>query len=198
MAHENSDFPPPEELAKRVVELVGGHERFTALVDAEYAEIFHAWNQDVEGIGRILRAHLYLERFLTRHLAHANPKLGDMVKAKLHFSHKVAILNPADDYLATIIPGIRKINTIRNRLAHQLGVTVSTDDVAVFLACSSFAAMRVEGAKPGIPSADPMDIFEEFAKYAASVLNSGIGKLSAAMAQAIDDFRFKRLLTSKP
>ncbi|MFX5756849.1 hypothetical protein ABTE27_23140, partial [Acinetobacter baumannii] len=59
-----------EFLANRVLELLGGREAAIASMEAEYHALKERWKQDVDTIGRILRAHLHVEYYLTEHLQH--------------------------------------------------------------------------------------------------------------------------------
>ena len=74
------------------------------------------------------------------------------------------------------MPGIRHLNSIRNRLAHSLTTEISDDDGNALLEIELFRAMREEGAKPKTPSTDPVDIIEDFSKHVGIALQaSGTG-----------------------
>jgi hypothetical protein len=81
-----------------------------------------------------------------------NPNLGSIDEARLSFTQKVVLLGngiPGVDYL---LPGIRHLNRIRNRLTHTLQADVSNDDAHVFLAIDLFKAMRDALSAPKEPS----------------------------------------------
>ncbi|MFP3670621.1 hypothetical protein SB717_36660, partial [Priestia sp. SIMBA_032] len=81
-----------EFIATRALELMGGREKAFAAMEADYDAMKERWNQDTDSIGRILRAHLYLEHYLTEYLQHANPALGDLDEARLTFAQKANLL----------------------------------------------------------------------------------------------------------
>ena len=176
-----------ERLVARTIELLGGKERFKQVTDAEFLDMRRRWELDVTNIGRILRAHLYVEYYLTLHIAKANPRLGDISKARLSFAQKVSLLDTSHDRLRDLVPGIRQINAVRNRLAHQLAAAVTDEDAQVFLSLPMFTAMRNEGAKPDLPSSDPIDVFEKFAQYAAHLLANEFSEFAIAIGRAIDE-----------
>ena len=182
-----SKLPDPAEVAKRTVELLGGPGKAREITDAEFGEMRSRWNQDVEAIGRILRSHLYVEHYLTEYLANANPRLGSLAQARLTFAQKVDLLDSHDSRLADVLPGIKHLNTIRNRLAHRLSAAITAEDSAVFLNAKLFKVMREEGAKPGMPSQDPLDILEQFAQHASHFLTSEFSALGIAFGKALDE-----------
>jgi hypothetical protein len=180
-------LPDPERVVKRTIELLGGVERTRQITDQELGEMNQRWNQDVESIGRILRAHLYVEHYMTEYLEKSNPRLGSVGNAKLSFAQKVSLLDPDDPRLREVKEGVKHLNTIRNRLAHRLSATVTPEDSAVFLRAPYFGEMRVERAKPDHPSDDPLDILEEFAQHASHSFTQKFSLVSKALAQALGE-----------
>lgn len=180
-------FPDPTLVVKRVIELLGGVEKTRQITDQELGDMSHRWNQDIESIGRILRAHLYVEHYMTEYLEKANPHLGSVVKAKLSFAQKIALLDPNDPRLQEVKDGMKHLNAIRNRLAHRLSATVTPEDSAVFLRAPYFGEMRDERAKPGQPSNDPLDILEEFAQHASHAFTQKFSLVGQAFARALDE-----------
>lgn len=57
----------------------------------------------------------------------ANPRLGSLGEAKATFAQKVALLDAANPDVAAMLAGIRRLNAIRNRLAHNLGTHVTEE-----------------------------------------------------------------------
>ena len=182
-------FPDPTLVVKRVIDLLGGVERTRQITDEELGDMNQRWFQDVESIGRILRAHLYVEHYMTEYLNKANPQIGSVEKAKLTFAQKLALLDPNDPRLQEVKEGIKHLNAIRNRLAHQLSAKVKPEDSAIFLRAPYFAAMRKERSKPNEPSSDPLDILEEFAKHASHALTQKFSVVGQALARAIEECR---------
>ena len=68
-----------------------------------------------------------------------------------------------------LVPGIRTLNTVRNRLAHNLSLSVTQGDVNSFMSIGIYKAMREESEKRHGPfSNDPLEVYEHFAKFVAS------------------------------
>lgn len=147
----------------------GGKEQFARVFDARIAEMNNRWEQDTERIGRILRSHLYVEHYLTECLQAKNPQLGSLADARLSFLQKVDLLGNKNKVLALLVPGMRLLNAIRNRLSHTLCSDVTKDDANGFLALEQFGALR-KALHPDA-SSDPIDILEDFARLAASWLD---------------------------
>ena len=96
-----------ERIVRRAMELMGGNDAFFKAADEELADVNGRWNQNVAEIGRILRAHLFVEHYLTQYVAQANPRLGSLTEARATFSQKVALLNADNPDIATMLPGIK-------------------------------------------------------------------------------------------
>jgi hypothetical protein len=136
--------PTPEAVAKHVIRLMGGHEKAFQVFDADFNEIRSRWEQDTTTIGRILRAHLFVEHFLTLYLQRRNPELGSLEGARASFSQKVALIDNGNPGTAYLLPGIRRLNSIRNRIAHTLHAEVTEDDVKAFLQIDMFRACKTK------------------------------------------------------
>lgn len=179
-------------LVERTIELLGGKKRFKQVTDAEFMDMRRRWDLDVINIGRILRSHLYVEYYLTQHLANANPRLGDLSKARLTFTQKLSLLDTSSEHVSDLTLGLRQINTVRNRLAHRLEAVLTAEDVQVFLSHPMFNAMRIEGAKPSVPSAEPIDVLEKFAQYSAHLLANEFSEVAIAIGKAMCEDAAKR------
>ncbi|PKO86653.1 MAG: hypothetical protein CVU18_13945 [Betaproteobacteria bacterium HGW-Betaproteobacteria-12] len=188
MVADDRKLPDMTAVAARVVELMGGREQVIASMEAEYYAMKARWNKDVLTIGRILRAHLHVEYYLTEFLQHTNPKLGDLDEARITFNQKINLLQSGDRTVELLIPGIRHLNKIRNRLAHNLDATVTEGDATVFLQ-GMFNAFREAGASGAEKqlSTKPIDVLEEFAEFASSMLHAPSGQHSKAFDQAMKE-----------
>ena len=87
-------------------------------------------------VSRILKCHLLSEVVLDELLQLALKPNGDAVlSANLSYSKKLSIASRcilAEDYKLLpdfVLGSLRKLNKIRNRLAHELGATVSREEV---------------------------------------------------------------------
>jgi hypothetical protein len=164
-------LPDPEAFGKAI-----GGRAVALLIAEEEADRELRWNQNAEFIGRILRAHLYVEHYLTSYLRAINSSLGDLDEARIGFAQKVVLLGTSDVAVSALIGGIRRLNQIRNRLAHHLTVTVTDEDAGVFMSLKPFAddwdgheILNSEaGGKP--LSRLPIDMLEGFAKLAGRTL----------------------------
>jgi hypothetical protein len=178
----------PERYAARVIDLHGGRDRLSAMMDERLRAFNEVWNQDARSIGRVLRAHLAAEHFLTEFVAGTNPRLGPLEEARVTFSQKVELLPDDDPGVSFLKPGLRRLNAIRNRIAHRLRVDVTAEDRDALLGIPLFAAMckeiaRRDGAKPD----DPLSVVEQFAMFAANFLQAGASPERDLWRQAAQD-----------
>lgn len=180
--------PNLKAIAARTVEIMGGREQAIASMEAEYYAMKARWNKDVLTIGRILRAHLHVEYYLTEFLQYTNPQIGNLDETHITFNQKVNLLQSDDWTVSYLIPGIRHLNKIRNRLAHNLEATVNEEDATVFLQ-GMFKAFRDAGASGSDKqlSTNPIDVLEEFAEFASSMLHAPSGQHSKAFSQALNE-----------
>ncbi len=180
-----------------MMEKFGGREAFFGRLDKRYAEFTRVWKQDAERMGRILRAHLAVEYFVGTYLCAMNPNLGDVAGARLSYAQKVDLLKAEENNMvAMILPGLRRLGAIRNRIAHRLQVDLTKEDEDVFLAIGLFKAAR--DAKHGNylehpevkPIADdpPLAIVEEFAQFASGLLHAAADPDREVWAEAIKAF----------
>lgn len=166
---------------------MGGHEKAFQAFDADFHSITTRWEQDTTTIGRILRAHLFVEHFLTEFIQSRNPELGPLDEARISFAQKVALLGAGSAGTSYLIPGIRRLNKVRNRLAHTLRAEVTDDDANAFLQIDMFRAMREEKARreSRTANADPIAVLEEFAMHAGITLHASASRNVDVWAQAI-------------
>ncbi|WP_426662961.1 hypothetical protein [Rhodanobacter aciditrophus] len=175
----------PDAVAAKVIALHGGRAAFLAHTDAQVAELNLRWNQDSALMGLILRSHLFVEYYLGRYLQLHNPSLGDVDDARLSFAQKVDLIDRNDRAVAYLIPGIRRLNKIRNRLAHSLNEGVTEEDRDVFLSVDLFRALRDAMAAPSVPSHAPIDVLESFAQHAGMVLDASVDPRAGYWVEAL-------------
>lgn len=181
--------PDPISVMTKTIMILGGRERLREAMDEELSEMTSRWDQDIDSIGRILRSHLYVEFYMTDYLQKSNPILGSLKSAKLSFAQKLALLDPHDSRVKEILEGLKHLNAIRNRLAHRLNAIVGPEDSAIFLRAEYFGAMRVARFLPVNPSDNPLDILEDFAKYATSTFTHKFSVVGQAFTQALNELR---------
>jgi hypothetical protein len=175
----------PEVFVKRLFDQYGGRDKAILALSRRFQAFSERWDQDAGTIGRIVRAHLFVEYYLTQYIQVKNPNLADIDEAKLGFAQKVALLSPGDKSIGHLIPGLRRLNKVRNRLAHTLKAEVALEDSQDLLSIDIFREMRNAGARPQLPSEDPVDILEDFAKHAGTLLESASGSEGKIWVDAI-------------
>lgn len=189
-----------ERRARAVTEMMekfGGREAFFGRLDKRYAEFTRVWKQDAERMGRILRAHLAVEHFVGMYLCAMNRNLGDVAGARLSYAQKVDLLKAEENSMvAMILPGLRRLGAIRNRIAHRLQVDLTKEDEDVFVAIGLFKVTR--DAKHGnylehpevkpIAEDPPLAILEEFAQFASGLLHAAADPDREVWAEAMKAF----------
>ena len=184
--HHKYNMADSEALVARTVELLGGTERFREISDSEFHEMEARWKQDTDAIGRILRAHLYVEHYLTEHLEKANPRLGSRRLASLTFARKLALLDSEHPARTSLKDGIAHLNKIRNLLAHNLDAQVTEEDAKIFTNSGLFGSMMAASNRISTNS-PPIEIMERFAQFAASSLTSEFSAFGVAFGKALDE-----------
>jgi len=170
-----------QRIQKRAYELLGGEAEYQRIADAEHLEVMKIWNQNTELIGRILRAHLFVEKFMVMHLRHLDP-LG--AQSKQGFAKKIEQLDQQDPEVVAVIPGIRKLNEIRNRLAHEINETLTAEDVGEFFQCRNFYHLMRYRYQRKIGAPKPIEVLEDFSRFSAIALSFKRSQLAAAVRQA--------------
>ncbi len=171
---------------QKLFDSYGGKEKFFTTVKRQLAEFNARWDQDIGAMGRVLRSHLIVEYYMTAYLQKANPNLGVIDDAQLGFAQKVNLLGENNALITELIPGIRRLNTVRNRLAHNLSVSVTPDDVNSFRSIGIYWAMRKESEKRSEPfGVEPLDIYDHFAQFTASSFHHAASEDSAYWRDAL-------------
>ena len=62
----SKNLPPPEVVVSKLFELYGGKEICFQRMEERFSDIRKKWDQDADTLGRILRAHLFVEHFLSQ------------------------------------------------------------------------------------------------------------------------------------
>ena len=181
------NLPSPEAVVRHVIRLMGGHEKAFKAFDADYHKIVERWKSDTTVIGRILRAHLFVEHFLTEYLQSRNPELGSLEEARASFTQKLALVGSGTPGTRYLLPGIRRLNSIRNRIAHTLRAEVTDEDVRAFLSIDLFRAMREEEAKhrSEAPNMNPIAVLEDFAIHAGISFHASATRNSDIWSEAL-------------
>jgi len=152
---------------------IDGIEKVVARLKPHMAEIeahFHQENAKFialmekphDTLGRLLKCHLilehYLNRFLTEHFG-----IEEVEEAKLGFFNKAMMLPMKASSAAFVKPGILKLNSLRNKAGHRLGVDIGFEDLGPI--------NEVLGiARAGTQFTTPIDAIEAFTTVACTWL----------------------------
>jgi hypothetical protein len=115
---------PDEELTNKVSQLCFDYEKFTG-------RVFNGdrWQQ-------LLQAHLYFDHVITRMLEDALPNPDAIRLRRTSFSQKVQLISAMDLLPPSLIPPIEFINSLRNKIAHELNFEISDDAVKNLVNCT--------------------------------------------------------------
>jgi hypothetical protein len=161
--------------ARKLFELYGGRRGINAWLRRTERRFDAKWNQNIDRIGRVLRAHLVVEHYIGERLVAGNPNLGSLEDARLSYAQKLDLMDPEDRVVKLLLPALRRLGAIRNRLAHRLSIDLTDDDRQAFFKNEIFFAYRkaLVDRCPEVSNKNPDDtvtIIEDFAQYAARLL----------------------------
>jgi hypothetical protein len=139
-----------------------------ALIDQRFKEsrdrADQLFSRDHDAIGRILKHHLILENYITRHLEALSPR-HDWRNARLRFAQKIALLPKDNPQIQYLIPGIREINDARNVFGHRIEARLSMDSVKACLDVLELAHPYFNKSYT-----DPIDVIQDFTQHACASL----------------------------
>jgi hypothetical protein len=141
-------------------------------------------NINHEPIGRVLRAHLVIENFMTEFLSN-HFGLHNIFDARLSFHQKAILLPSRDSPAAVVRPGILQLNAVRNKFGHQLGHEIHDADIS-----SIYEILRI--ARPGIDFDNPIDAIDAFTSVACAWLSVAPEALRELFRHAFANLRFAR------
>jgi hypothetical protein len=154
-----------QDYAKKLVIELRPHQ---ALIDQRFKESRELANQsfsrDHDAIGRILKHHLILENYITRHLEAIAPT-RDWRNSRLRFAQKLALLPKDNPQMQALIPGIREVNDVRNAFGHRIEAQLSMDSVKACL-----DVLEVSHPYFNKNYTDPIDVIEDFTQHACASL----------------------------
>lgn len=157
----------PNEFAKRLKDAFGGADKFLASMEERRNHFNALWARDRDKIGRVVHAHIVVEHFMTLYISSKNPNISNIDNARLTFNQKLLLVGTNDPSVSYLLPGIQRLNEIRNRLAHRLDAEITRGDATVFLSIPLFREMRVALGDVSIDARSPIEILELFARDAA-------------------------------
>lgn len=144
-----------DEMRKALLEL----RRLPPLVEG-YADGKVKWQRfgevDFDAMGYLLSCHLIVEHYLDHFLATLTDAPLDWPAARLQFSQKVALISrlkfeaPYD-----LLPSIRHLNVLRNRLAHRVAVKIVVEDLEPLV-------KAIPSSGRSGPLASPVDVLARY------------------------------------
>lgn len=148
---------------------------------------------DHDTLGRVLKAHLVVETFMTEFLEH---RLGaeELESANLSFYKKASLLPNAGSPASFVKPGIMCLNRIRNRFGHDPTATLEVNDIGPI--ANALTVMR-----PKVEFSDPVEQIEEFAAAGCAFLLVSPSGIRSTIEEAFARFRvppFPREVGSSP
>jgi len=169
----------------RLAALFGSPTEVVNRVTKRHNEFMAVWDQDSAELGQILHAHLVVEFFLTEYLKQLHPTL-DVGQLRLQYTQKVGMIPATNRLLASTVPGLRALGTIRNRMAHVRRVQISKDDVQAIVGVAFYAAMMQAGGSIDLAKSSPTNVVLSFAQWVASTLHSATDPDNEKWAAAFD------------
>lgn len=151
-----------EGIEKVVARLKPHMAEIEAHFNAENAKFIDLMSRPHDMIGRLLKCHLvvehYLDRFRSEHFG-----IEDVEAAKLGFFNKAMMLPTKAHSAAFVKPGILKLNSLRNRVGHNLGSDIDFEDFAAINEVLSIA-------RAGVKFQEPIEAIEAFTTVACTWL----------------------------
>lgn len=152
-------------------------------LDELSAQIFEVWHgADLDVVGRILRAHLVVEHFITEEIERRNPNLGSLRKARLVFHQKLSLAGEAIP--GAVRGGIERVNELRNKFAHRLDYQLTENDIAPLRAALPMSPAELS----------PIRLVELFCALAAHTIVAGgvLDKKAAEIGAELSAIKARR------
>ncbi|WP_176087730.1 hypothetical protein [Achromobacter anxifer] len=142
------------------------HEQAVAAFNSEYLNYLE---KDRDLIGQVLLSHLILDHFLDRYLTVANPGLTAKQKKRMGFAKKWEIKRiPPASLLELHGSGVVALNSLRNKIAHDLKAQIEPSDIEPIKTC--FGPWRAASGRP--EPANDVQWLVFFTQHIAFVLDS--------------------------
>jgi hypothetical protein len=138
---------PDEDLASKISDLCFDYEQFTGRVFKG-----DRWQQ-------LLQAHLYFDHVITRMLEEALPNPDAIKLRRTSFSEKVQLISAMNLLPPSLLPPVKFINGLRNKIAHELNFEISDDAVNNLINCTPKRLRQVALEQRGRAD-DPLSFHE--------------------------------------
>lgn len=153
--------------------------------DQENARFIALMGRPHDLLGRLLKCHLvvehYLGRFLSEYLG-----IEDLEGAKLGFFNKAMLLPTRASSAAFVKPGILRLNKLRNRTSHNLGVDIAFGELGPINDVLAIARAHAKFA-------EPIDAVEAFTTVACTWLIVPPKEYQQLFNDAFSDIRVNAL-----
>lgn len=92
------------------------------------SEILNLMQQETNSLGLILKCHLIIEYYMDKYIKAAFPDIICLERLRMNFSSKLELINNPKTVFGIYYPGIKKLNAIRNKFAHNIAYRISEPD----------------------------------------------------------------------
>lgn len=144
--------------------------------NAENEKYKQLFRQDHQNIGRILKCHLIIEKYLNDYIEYHN-NISNLSDLRLTFYQKANMLPKTGSSASIVKPGILQINNVRNKFGHNLNTLVSDNDI-------SSVDLLLQSARPELMRCDPITRIEGFTTVACTWLMNTPPDLEEAYQRA--------------
>ncbi|HEU01769.1 hypothetical protein LCGC14_0497200 [marine sediment metagenome] len=131
---------------------------------------------DHDAIGRVLRAHLVVESFLSTFLS-SSLGVEDLESLRLSVFQKASLLPKKGSSASFVRPGILQLNAVRNKLGHQIEHRVKAHEISAI-------SEVLQVARPKVQFDEPIDAIEAFAPVACAFLSGSTPELEEMFTEA--------------
>jgi hypothetical protein len=137
--------------------------------------------------GRILTCHLIVERYVDQLFVLQMEDEKVLDKVNLNFTQKLAMLSTKHKYYQYLIPQLKELNTVRNKLVHRLDHVVEPTDIPnIKGVCNQINELK--RAEKVLPNPSIEDQIELFTKWFATVASLHLGGMKLAVDQLFAAF----------
>lgn len=155
-----------DEALKKLAFAYGGIQNFHSERADLAEEAKNAWSSDVLSIGRILRAHLYVEYYLNKYLTQKCLIKKSEVES-FTFFQKIEYIEKRKDSIRELASSIKRINRTRNMMSHNLNWALGEKDSNYFKS-RKFFQNYYSLAKTSIDEGNPVEVYELYCHFIAN------------------------------
>ena len=130
--------------------------------DTENKKFIELLQTDHRNIGRIIKCHLILEMYIERYLC-KRLNLTDISDLRLTFYQKVMLLPETGAALIILKSGLLLLNKLRNRIAHDLNLKISMNELNSMIKILEISGRNTENM-------DVCDVIDSFTTLACTWL----------------------------